>query len=342
MRGAVVLLATASALGCAGAAHDRGPALEGAVRAEWGHPHVGDAAPEFDLPALGGGTVKLSSMRGSWVLLHFTATWCPFCDTEIVHLGEIASAYRERGVRVVLIGVREPQDRWTTYARSKVSPSVVTLADSDGAAAARFAPPGAIPAIPERAEVVLAGTLLIDPQGTIRLFVLPDSAHFDPTLRDVLAELDRLMAGGHAVHEPPVPADGRAIAVEAAPVHAAAGASGELTLLLHVAEGFHVMSDRPSKPEYIATRVSFDSAGIDGIALGAPRYPPPVPFALDRESIATFRGDVRVVLPFDVRADVAAGAHTVPGWVRYQACTASRCLFPRTEPLEATILVTPR
>jgi peroxiredoxin len=338
MRCALVLIVAVFALGCAGAAHDSAPALEGAVRPEWGHPHVGDAAPEFDLPALGGGSVKLSSMRGSWVLLHFTATWCPFCDAEVVHLGDIASAYGDRGVRVVLIGVKEPLDRWSAYARSKVSPSVVTLADGDGAAAMRFAPPGAIPAISERAEVVLAGTLLVDPQGTIRLFVLPDSAHFDPTLKDVRAELDRLIAG----KEPPVPPGGRALSVEPAHVEAAAGVGGELSLVLHVAGGFHVMSDSPSKAEYIATRISFDSTDISGIALGAPLYPPPVPFALDRESIATFRGDVRVRVPFDVHADAAAGAHVMRGSVRYQACTATRCLFPRTQPFEATIVVATR
>jgi peroxiredoxin len=326
---ALVLLVAGLALGCAGAAHDSAPALEGAVRPEWGHPRVGDVAPEFELPALGGASVKLSSMRGSWVLLHFTATWCPFCDAEIVELGEIANGYGNRGVRVVLIGVKEPLDRWVAYARSKVSPSVVTLADGDGAAAMRFAPPGAIPEISERAEVVLAGTLLVDPQGTIRLFVLPDSAHFDPTLKDVRAELDRLMAGG-------------AVAIEAAHVEAAAGAGGELSLVLHVAAGFHIMSDDPSKPEYIATRVSFDSTEVNGIALGSPLYPPPVPFALDRESIATFRGDVRVRVPFDVRADATTGAHVMRGSVRYQACTATRCLFPRTEPFAATIVVATR
>jgi hypothetical protein len=47
-------------------------------------------------------------------------------------------------------------------------------------------------------------------------------------------------------------------------------------------------------------------------------------------------------VPFDVRADAAAGAHVMRGSVRYQACTATRCLFPRTESFEARIVVATR
>jgi len=189
-----VLLATFG--GChPGPAHDPGsPSLEGAVRPEWGPPQAGDSAPSFELPVVGGGTFRLSSLKGSWVFLHFTASWCPFCDAEIAHLGEVAKAYESRGVKVVVVDVKEPLAHWAKYAAEHVSPSVVDLHDSTGATAARYAPPRMQPSFQDRAEVVLDSSLLVDRQGTIRLFVMPDSAHFDPTFKGVCRELDRLLA----------------------------------------------------------------------------------------------------------------------------------------------------
>lgn len=42
-------------------------------------PSVARVAPDFELPALDGKPVRLSSMRGKIVLLEFTATWCSAC-----------------------------------------------------------------------------------------------------------------------------------------------------------------------------------------------------------------------------------------------------------------------
>lgn len=169
------------------------PGLETSVRPEMGPPQPGDAAPAFTLPALDGAPVRLQDLRGSWLLVHFTASWCPFCDAEVEHLGKIADAYADRRVRVVLVDVQESEDHWHEYARAKVSPRIVALWDADGSVAARYAPPGAQPSFDERAQVLLDATLIVDPAGTIRLFVLANSKEFDPTFSAVLRELDRML-----------------------------------------------------------------------------------------------------------------------------------------------------
>src|SRR5580704_8425001 len=103
-------LASFATLGCGASAQGPSrplwerPGLYGAIRPEMGPPQPGDLAPAFALPS-DRGAFRLASLRGSWVLLHFTASWCPYCDAEVAHLGELADAYAARGLRVVLVGV---------------------------------------------------------------------------------------------------------------------------------------------------------------------------------------------------------------------------------------------
>jgi peroxiredoxin len=139
---------------------------------------------------------RLAEARGSWVILHFTASWCPFCDAEVEHLGEVASAYQARNVKVVLVDVQEEQAHWLEYAKQHVAPEVIALFDATGDAARRFAPPHAQPGFEDRAQAIFDSTLILDPQGRIRLFLLPDSRHFDPTFAAVRRELDGMLAQG--------------------------------------------------------------------------------------------------------------------------------------------------
>src|SRR5207248_64165 len=97
-------------------------------------------------------------------------------------------------VEVVLVDVEEEDPQWTQYRDAHVSPAVISLWDGTGEASRPFAPPHAQPSFEDRAQVMLASTLLIDRAGLIRLFVLPDSKHFDPSFRAERAELDRMLA----------------------------------------------------------------------------------------------------------------------------------------------------
>jgi peroxiredoxin len=302
------------------------PGLGGAVRPEMGSPQPGEAAPELALPDLEGHTVSLASMRGSWVVLHFTATWCPFCDSEVGHLGELADALAPRGVKTVLVDVEEDTRVWRDYAGRHVSPSVVALHDATGAGAARFAPRRAQPSFDDRAQVALDATLILDPAGVIRLFLMPDSAHFDPTFRAVREEAERLV---------PAPV----VAVGGEPCVVAPGKRAEVRVRLDVAPGYHVMSDRPSAPTYVPTHVAVQEE--PGVRPGEALYPAPGSFALADRAIATFAGVVEVKVPLEVAADAEPGTRRLRGSVRYQACTASRCLFPVTRAFEVRVAIVP-
>jgi thiol-disulfide isomerase/thioredoxin len=286
--------------------------------------------------------VKLSSLRGRWVLLHFTATWCPFCDAEISHLGEIADAHVKDGLVVLLVDERETLERWAPYAKEKVSPNVQPLSDPTGELALPFVPPGAHPEFRERTDAVFDSTLLIDPEGTIRLFLMPDSAHFDPTFPDVRAELAHVYGGAPPIVAEPSHerADGmldasRVVTVALTRQTISPGAHGEIAVSMRIAPGYHTMSDRPSKPEYIATKITVSEAS--GLTFGAATWPPATSFDLGTESIATFEHEVIGRVPVDVAANAERGSRTVRGTLRYQACTRASCLAPATTPFETTI-----
>jgi peroxiredoxin len=201
---ALLLLALSCALACGGATTRAPasrtpdpaaqPALYGAVSPEMGPPQPGDAAPDFVLPGADGSEFALSAQRGHWVFLHFTASWCPFCDAEVEHLGEVAQAYAGRDVRVVLVDIEEEEAHWNEYRDAHVPKTVTSLHDASGEMSRRFTPPRAQPSFEDRAQVMLAGTVIVDPQGVIRLFVLTESKHFDPAFKAERAELDRMLA----------------------------------------------------------------------------------------------------------------------------------------------------
>lgn len=326
-------------LACGGSSSTGGPplwerpGLYGAIRPDMGPPQPGDAAPDFELPAASG-SFRLSSLRGHWTLLHFTASWCPYCDAEVEHLGELAGAYAARDVHVVLVGVEEETGHWKEYATAHVAPSIVVLDDADGAVARKYAPPRAQPSFQDRAQVMLDSTLIVDPTGVIRLFLFPDTAHFDPTFRAVRGELDARVGAA------PMSAES-VVTIEVSGARSAApGEAGELIVSLSIAPGYHVMSDRPSDPSYIPTRVRFDDAA--GVTWGDAQYPPPVHFRVDQRSIDTFQGNALVRVPYRVAPGAPPASLRVAGTVRYQACTEGSCLFPVTRPLTATIEVAPR
>ena len=74
--------------------HSRGPRSNSA-----GLQHR--VAPDFTLPLLEGGQVRLSSSRGKVVLLDFWATWCVPCREETPHFVELQRKYGDRGLQII-------------------------------------------------------------------------------------------------------------------------------------------------------------------------------------------------------------------------------------------------
>ena len=67
-------------------------------------------APDFTLPQLDGGDLRLSAYRGKVVLLDFWATWCDPCREEIPHFVELQQRYASSGLQIVGVSMDDSPD----------------------------------------------------------------------------------------------------------------------------------------------------------------------------------------------------------------------------------------
>ena len=112
-----------------------------------------EPAHDFALPRLEGGDVRLSDLRGQWVLVNFRATWCAPCREEMPYLARLARAHAG-DLTVLAVNMREPP--------SVVAPFV-----------AEFGPELPIVLQPDDATLLaydvraLPTSVLIDPDGMV-------------------------------------------------------------------------------------------------------------------------------------------------------------------------------
>jgi peroxiredoxin len=154
-------------------------------------PMLGLPAPGFSLLSVQGEEYSLEQFKGDFVVIHFATTWCPFCNAEAPYLEELSKAYRDRGVQVLIIDVREEKEVVEkSFARFGFSFPV--LLDTEGKVSASYAPVGILPAL-ERYEVPIASNLIIDREGNIRFYSLLNTAAFDSRLVKLQEKLDELL-----------------------------------------------------------------------------------------------------------------------------------------------------
>jgi len=119
------------------------------------------AAPDFQLQKLGGGTVQLSALRGKVVLVDFWATWCGPCRASIPHLNSLYAAHQKGGLEILGVsldrarGDQSPRTLVESFAENVQMDYPVLMGDQ--ATAESF---GGIRAIPT--------AFLIDREGRIR------------------------------------------------------------------------------------------------------------------------------------------------------------------------------
>ncbi len=161
------------------------------AKAQEQQPMLGQMAPSFTLKALDGKTYSLEQLRGKYVVIHFAATWCPFCNAEAPYLQQLFKSYQDKGVEVFIVDVKEDKALVEkSFARFNFSFPV--LLDEDGTISAKYAPEGVQPDL-ARHEVPLASNLIIDKEGKIRFYSLLNTTSFDARLTKLKEKLDTLL-----------------------------------------------------------------------------------------------------------------------------------------------------
>jgi thiol-disulfide isomerase/thioredoxin len=72
----------------------------------------GNEAPEISLPSPEGDTIKLSSTRGSVVLLDFWASWCSPCRQENPNLVKAYNLYNRKGFKIFQVSLDKTKEAW--------------------------------------------------------------------------------------------------------------------------------------------------------------------------------------------------------------------------------------
>ncbi|HLN20430.1 MAG TPA: TlpA disulfide reductase family protein [Bacteroidales bacterium] len=69
-------------------------------------------APDIILPTPEGDTVKLSSTRGSYVLVDFWASWCPPCRVESPNLVKAYDQFHRKGFQIYQVSLDKTKEAW--------------------------------------------------------------------------------------------------------------------------------------------------------------------------------------------------------------------------------------
>lgn len=67
-------------------------------------------APAWELSTQAGDPISLSDYQGKPVILHFWATWCPYCKKLQPKLVELEKKYQSSGIKIVSISFNEDDD----------------------------------------------------------------------------------------------------------------------------------------------------------------------------------------------------------------------------------------
>jgi peroxiredoxin len=135
---------------------------------------VGQPAPEIELLNPNGELIKLSDLRGKYVLIDFWAAWCKPCRQENPNVVRLYNQYKDKGFEVYGVSLDRTREDWVkAIADDNLTWTQVSDLKYFNSAAAELYQIQAIPA-----------TYMIDPEGKI---IAKDLR--GPSLENKLAEL---------------------------------------------------------------------------------------------------------------------------------------------------------
>ncbi len=124
---------------------------------------AGTPPPGFSLRTLEGTTLAFPEQTSGQVLaIRFWADWCPFCESEMTQLEPVYRKYRESGLRILAINVRQDPETARRFVE-RLGVSYETLLDRDGRVARSYGVLG------------LPTTFFVDRDGRLKTKVIGES-----------------------------------------------------------------------------------------------------------------------------------------------------------------------
>jgi len=137
---------------------------------------TGTPPPEFRLAGLAGGEVAFPAQTtGQVVAIRFWADWCPFCESEMTQLEPVYRKYRDQGLRLLAVNVRQDADTARRFV-ARLGISYETLLDGDGRVARTYGVLG------------LPTTFFVDRTGRLKGKIIGESTPevFERIVREML------------------------------------------------------------------------------------------------------------------------------------------------------------
>lgn len=119
----------------------------------------------------------------------------------------------------------------------------------------------------------------------------------------------------------------------------AAGQQDTLAFTFSVRSGFHVQANPVPHAYLIPATLKPDSTSY--FIPEAPLYPPGHPYVLTgtTDSLSVYDGTFQIPVPVATSPDTPAGAYTLQGSLRFQACDDTTCFPPKTITVEHDVVV---
>ena len=147
---------------------------------------VGDPAPDFTLPTADGGSITLSDLRGSHVIVYFyPAAGTPGCTLEAVNFRDSSAALAAAGYRLLGVSPDSPA-RLATFADHEHL-DYPLLADENHAVLDEWGAWGEKTRYGRVTTGVIRSTVVVDPQGRVELaeYNVRATGHVERLLREL-------------------------------------------------------------------------------------------------------------------------------------------------------------
>lgn len=108
------------------------------------------------------------------------------------------------------------------------------------------------------------------------------------------------------------------------------GTTVEVKVPVKLLRGYHVNSNTPAEDYLIPLKLTWDGKPpLEGAVVAFPK-PHFEKYQFSEKPLSVFTGDFEIVTKFKVPENAKSGMSIVNGKLRYQACTLTACLQPKT------------